>query len=511
MKRKIMLISLLVFISLALFATGRNQSGTQSTGSLPFVEFDWYTRANPQPDQAMVFEAANRYIQEKINARINFVTMSPAEWPERMPVMINSGAVNGVSYFVAEVNYIASASRGAFLPLDDLLDRYGAATKALFKNDVWDGMKVNGRIYGVPTLKDNSYIIGAYYNATMAEQLGITVPSTLRYRNLMDLEPLLMEVIQKRKQLMPQFGNHPVLVINLDTFPANFALELVSPFPYCYAVMNMPGIMEVAGYDTETVFNLYETPEFLRYAQTMARYAANDIINTSSGTDWNNADGGFFLWPSWGEVVIPEHYISTNFVTKAIPPARTWTSTEMYHAGQAIAARTRDPDRAMKAINLMNTDPTLRTMMSFGIEGQHYIRDSQGRMVLEGSPRNSDPANRGYLIWYGSVIGNVTIINTPESYGGPNNAFAQELINANNNAALGHMGFVFDPTPVEQYIAACNAVTAGYIQSFMYGLLPESQIVPTVAEFTQSLRAAGVQNVINEAQRQLNAWKATRR
>jgi len=512
MKRKVLLFALLVFLSLALFARGNSQPATPTSGQLPFVEFDWYFHKDAQPDDAVVFEAANRYIQEKINARINFVTMPGwDDWETRYPIMLNSGGVNGISHYGFAVNYISSANNGAFLALDELLDRHASATKALFSNAVWDGMRVGGKIYGVPTLKDNSYIMGGMYNATMAERLGINM-SNVKYKSPMELEPLLMEVVQKRNALWPEYANRP-LGINFNLpVPYSFAVENLAANPY--AVLNLPGLMEISGYDSETVFNLYDTPEFLRYAQTMARFAANGIIPRSDMAGWtgNSSDTAFFFWNTWGDVVIPEHFISNDIVTKQILPARTWSDTSNYHtAGQAISSRTRDPDRAMMAINLMSTDSYLATLMRFGIEGQHYLRDAGGKMVLEGSPRNSDPASFGYLHWYGAWLGNVTIVNAPESYGGPDNYFAKGLIDANNNASLGHIGFVFDQAPVQSYIAACNAVVREYINIYIGGYLPESEMAANVTEFRQKLRDNGVQRIIDEAQRQLNAWKAARR
>ena len=36
-------------------------------------------------------------------------------------------------------------------------------------------MKINGHIYGIPTLKDNGFYISLIYNDTMAQELGIDI------------------------------------------------------------------------------------------------------------------------------------------------------------------------------------------------------------------------------------------------------------------------------------------------------------------------------------------------
>ena len=512
MMKKILLVLLLICVPLSLFATGRSQSPTSATGSLPLVEFDWYTRNYPQPDEAMVFQAASNYFVEKINAKVNFINMSYNDWFQRYPIMLNSGTAQGVlQYGGSGSTYVSDVNNGAYMPLDNLLDQYAPATKALFNSTVWDAMKINGSIYGIPSLKDNAYIMGSHYNATMAERLGINM-SNIKWTNFVNLEPFFMDVIQKRKQLMPQYGNHPLITDIGAIYPFHFRVEsFTGNTPL--AVTNLPGIMDIAGYDTETVFNLFETREFLNFAKTMARYAANDIINeTATGVDWDAADGGFFWWNTWGVVIVAEHRISDDFVSKIILPEKVWSDTSNFHsAGVAISSGFRNPERAMMAINLMNTDPYIATLMRFGIEGQHYIYNSAGKKTMDGSPRNSNAAARGYLSWYGAFLGNVTIVDAPESHGGVDNAVGKMLVEYNRNASMGHMGFIFNTQSVEPIVAACNAVFNEYQDTIRLGMLPENQVEAYVAEFTQKLRANGIQTIISEAQRQLNAWKAARR
>ena len=72
----------------------------------------------------------------------------------------------------------------------------------------------------------------------------------------------------------------------------------------------------------------------------------------------------------------------------------------------------------MMVMELVNTDPYVATLLRFGIEGEHYLIDGDGNMTFDGSPRNSDPANRGYQYWYGASFGNLTIVDAPESFTG---------------------------------------------------------------------------------------------
>ena len=64
-------------------------------------------------------------------------------------------------------------------------------------------------------------------------------------------------------------------------------------------------------------------------------------------------------------------------------------------------------------------------------------------------------------------------------------------------------GFVFDPTPVANQEAAVQNVYDQYRMSLECGVVdPES----TLAEMNEKLYAAGLQDIIDEKQAQLDAW-----
>ena len=69
-------------------------------------------------------------------------------------------------------------------------------------------MKINGNIYGIPSLKDNCYIISIIYNADMAEALEIDMES-VEYKNWRNIEPFLEEVLAKRTEKFPEYDEYP--------------------------------------------------------------------------------------------------------------------------------------------------------------------------------------------------------------------------------------------------------------------------------------------------------------
>ena len=79
------------------------------------------------------------------------------EYWDNMRVMISSGQDVGIIGFGSQtkLDYVTESQRGAYYPLDDLLTTIGADTYALFDEEIWEAMRINGNIYGIPSLKDN--------------------------------------------------------------------------------------------------------------------------------------------------------------------------------------------------------------------------------------------------------------------------------------------------------------------------------------------------------------------
>lgn len=59
----------------------------------------------------------------------------------------------------------------------------------------------------------------------------------------------------------------------------------------------------------------------------------------------------------------------------------TATQKDVFAGAFAISAYTKNFNRAMEVIIAINTDPTIRNLLQYGIEGVHYELDDQGRAV----------------------------------------------------------------------------------------------------------------------------------
>jgi putative aldouronate transport system substrate-binding protein len=207
-----------------------------------------------------------------------------------------------------------------------------------------------------------------------------------------------------------------------------------------------------------------------------------------------------------------KNLFSDLFETKMRMSDHLWTSTDNFHsAGTAISANCKNPQQAMKVLELVNTDPFVATAMRFGIEGSQWTYDESGEMTFDGT-LNADVANRSYYFWYNAPVGNLSIVKAPSDLVGPDNLLMTSMVEYNKAALLPpHMGFVFDPTPVTNQVAAVSSVVTEYQKELTLGQLSsQDEVVEMVEEFREKLRANGSEAIVAEVQKQIDAWKAAK-
>lgn len=482
---------------------------------LEFATVQWFIASPDQTDKDMVQDHINEYLEEKLNMNVDITFWTGAQFQESMPIRLNAQEDLGIVSFgsQSQMDYVLMAQRGQTMPIDDLLDEYGQGAKALFDEGIWNTMRVDGKIYGIPTLKDNAFIMSMIYNEELAEALELDLDWDFTNWSDPELEDWLMDAKAKRDEKFPgEYDDMPLIWdLGSSPFPYSIAVEQFISNSQL-AVANIPAFNHVEGKGEHEVFSLFHTDWYMDYAKQRQRYVANGIMayDYTDKSEWRQGTG-VLGHTGWGYTHLPDHLYSDNWTSRMKVSTEIFTDTGNYHsAGTAIASHTSEPERAMMLLNLVNTDPKLASMLRFGIEGQHYVYDDDGKMTFEGSPRNSDTANRGYFQWYLAPAGNLMIVEAPPSLTGDNNELIENMQRYNDEAErAAHMGFVFDQRAIETQYAACAAVVDKYGPSIARGQYnTEAEIVAAVEAFRTELEQNGIQAILDECQSQLDDWVA---
>lgn len=494
-----MLLALVMLLSMSSIAAAEDASALEP------VTLEWYVLEQDKPDSQLVFNAINAYLQEKINTTINFHFVEGTEYKQKISTILMSGQAVDIVNSNDQIPYVEYVKKGAFAPMDELLAQYAPETIAMIPEGYWDAMRVDGQVYGIPSYKDSCQFYCVQINKTLADALGLELPESVK--NYQDMVPILYEAYEKRNEMFPDDAALPIC----RNYPD---LENWAQYETIHglAVVNIPGVEDYEGMGAgEKVFNKYATKEYREMSKTIAKMTADGLLPTDlfyydSSRLYDQA--GKYLVPAIGSgyVYMPLNQNSSEWDTIMIPYQDAIGSTSYLHnAVECISASSKNKERAMMVLELVNTDDFVATALRFGIEGEHYNLDAEGRANFAGT-KNEDPANRAYYTWYGAQFGALTHVHVPSTY--PTN-FAELLEKLNQSAnTQTNMGFIFDTTSVQNEIGACNNVIKEYETNLKFGYVDVEDVDANIDEFLAQLEANGVDKIIAEAQAQLDAWRA---
>ena len=180
---------LLLSLTLILAACGgKDKNEKNASGDQPY-EIKWYMIGTPQKDTEKVFEKVNEYTKEKINATVKLTQIDWGDYDQKMQVIISSGEPFDIAY-TSGGTYVQDAQKGAFLALDDLLEKEGKDLNELLNPALLEGVRVNGNVYGIPSNKEAARQKVFTFNKNLVDKYNFDLSNV---KTLEDLEKLNAE------------------------------------------------------------------------------------------------------------------------------------------------------------------------------------------------------------------------------------------------------------------------------------------------------------------------------
>ncbi|MFF2093166.1 ABC transporter substrate-binding protein [Paenibacillus sp. NPDC058174] len=473
-------LALLMVMSIVLSACG-GKDKVEGTPEKP-VELLWYTIGTPQKDVDKVMAEVSKYTAEKIGVTIKMSMVDWGDYAQKLQVMTASGEAVDIMFTASwAFDYVQNARKGAFLQIDDLLKEYGQGIIDVLDPAFLEGSKVDGHNYGIPANKELPAQEVWRFNKNMLDKYNLDIANVY---SLESLEPLL----QKIKASEP--GIYP-LAVDKNQMPY---------IPYDYVIEKLPMAVPVNTTDFKIV-NVLETPEMKQILKTMHKYYKAGYIPTEAATLDSLTDlqatGKWFADRATSQPFADNLWSASYGYPVVSTPASdaliyNWS---VMGSMQAISANTKYPEKAMQFLNLLNTDPVLRNMIDSGIEGVHYKKVSDNVMENLDESKNYDMPTFSF----GNVM--LTYLNPTD----PANKWEEfkKFNDAGTKAPL--LGFNFDTSKVATEIAAVNNVKQEFWAALMTGTVDPDVYLPRAIE---KFKAAGLDKVTAEAQRQLDEWRA---
>lgn len=450
------------------------------------VELKWYIRFDDQADTAKVNEELNKLLLEKINCTVEISNIPGGTYNDKMQVILGGREECDVVFAGAGfADFWGNTTRGAFLPLNDLLDKYGKETYNNIPESLWNGVKVNGDIYGVINYQIEAKEAGFYVPTEILNKYNFDLSTV---KKLEDIEPLLEQVHKDDPTIIP------IMVNEVDLLPLMGYDEI--------GTQNSPGAVAI-GDDSLTVVNQYETEGWQNYVKLIrkwyeAGYIAADAATMDSGNDLIKAGkvAVFLNNMKPGGEEEQEILWGRDLTVQKIMDGRVLPSA-VSATLQCISSTNKHPEKAMEFINLLNTDKDVYNLVCFGIEGVHYNKVGDNRIELV--------ENSGYQPNKAWAMGNQfnAYLQSTQS-----DTVWEDTMALNENSSVSELlGFVFDQEAVKSQVAQCQSVIDQYFRSIVRGTVDPDTYIP---EFLEKLKLAGVDDIIAEKQAQLNTWKTSK-
>ncbi len=463
-------------------------------------------------DDTAVLEAVNDYIADKVGAKLEVVWGTWGDFDEKATNALLSGDSSIDMVFTCSWSsdeYNTYAKNGYFVKLDDLIDEYGADLKAAIPESLMQAATIEGAegmgIYAVNGFKDTATQNTWDVNVTLLNELGYTLED-FEAMSFYDFGELFAKAKEVKGDAFYPFLVEPMVLERMVTGSIIVAGDSGST-NLLSLYLNQDDVSQEGPYGN-VLLNKFATDEYKAFVTKMHEYYEAGYIDpslavaeTSNDTRTNAQKTGDYLIGTqsyaYGYEYNPEvldRGIEVAFVPCTDPYVDT---TASQGAMMAISTASEHPEESFKFLALLNSDPTLMTLMNYGVEGIHYNLNDEGLVEFTEERANYSPWTNG--------VGNVTILpDTVDEGAGFREHFKEYYAGAK---AIPSLGFVFNNADVANEMAALGTVAAQYALALDAGALDPETALP---EFLDALDAAGMQTYLDAANEQLTAYMAAK-
>lgn len=439
----------------------------------------WFVPGDSQRDTAAVMEEVNKLIEPKIGAKLDLKMIDEGAFSEKMSMKMASDEAFDLCFTGYVNQYKSGIDVGGFLELTDLIEKYGQDLKKDLPDYVLESAKEKGGIYAIPNMQVMANVEGVFFFEEYANKYGIK--SGAEYKDITEMEPYFEKVKQDYPNVYP------------------VADSPVGQYLFDYSVVNQkPNVYvsdkEENGYKLQSALDMKEYEQGLKAAKSWydKGYLRSDIDTAVNNRTEDLRAGKYASFLGrWKPGIEDDHKNmygqKTVFVSsgsKRLTVARD-TMT-------AISRTSKNPEKAMQFLNLINTDKELYNLICYGIEGKHYEKlDGEYIRPIENS------GYRQLACWKFGNQFNAYLLEGQEP------DIWEQTRKLNDSASKAStFGFSFDETPVKSEEAQCRAIVNEY-NGITYG---SSDYTKLLSEYKSRLENAGLDRIIEEAQRQLDEW-----
>lgn len=479
--KKVLGIAAISGMTLGLAACGSSSDKGKDSGDKGTVSLKMYQVGDKPENYDKLMEIANKRIKEKINATVDIQYVGWGDWDKKMSAVIASGEAYDVSF---AFQYVPNAQKGAFADLTELSEKYAKDYMDQLPEMYVKGNKIDGKLYAIPV----------YGNAWAQQMLTFNQSFVEKYDlDISKVDGSYESATEVLRQFHEKEPNIAAFAIG-QSFKASYNADYPLGKDYPFAV-------KLDDEKNPKIINRYEDPEFQDILKTLHGWYKEGLIPSDAATSTTDYPLDKDTWFMREETQGPVDYGDTILTNAAGRPLVSRPLTEQLEstsqaqmANFVVGNASKNKEKAVEFLNLLNTDAELLNGLVYGVEGEQWEKVGDDKLkLLDGYQPNTHMA-----AWN---TGNNMILYTQESITDEQIKERDESI---ENAKVSPiLGFQFVTDKVKTQLTNVINVMNRYAASLNTGTVdPEKNI----DELNNELEKAGIKEVMTEMQSQLDAF-----
>lgn len=458
--------------------------GSKSSSEGEDVKLLMYQVGEKPDNFDKLMEIANARIKEKTGATLDLQYIGWGDWDDKMSTIIASGENYDIAF---ANNYVVNSQKGAFADLTELMPKYAKETYDNLDPAYIKGNTINGKLYAFP-VDANVYAQQMLsFNMDLVKKYGLDISGISSYA---DAEKVLTEFHEKEPNTAA-FGIGQVFSMSGDY---DYPLTKNQPF----AVKIEEG--------KPTIINQYEDETFKENLRLMHKWYQKGLIPSDAATNTEGYPLDGNTWFMREETQGPMDYgdtILTNAAGKEIvsrpltKPLKTTSQAQM--ANFVVSNSSKNKEKAVEVLALLNTDPELLNGLVYGVEGEAWEKVGDNKIkLLDGyQPKMHMSA------WN---TGNNKILYTQESITDEMIAARDKSIEESKESPI--LGFTVETKEIKTELSNIANVMNRYKASINTGTVDPDEALP---KLISDLKDAGWDKVQKEVQMQLDEFVANKK
>lgn len=346
-----------MLLSLAACGSNGESSDSDSNSADGVTTLLMYQVGDKPENFDQLMEIANKRIEEKINARIDLQYIGWGDWDQKMSTIISSGENYDISF---ASNFVANAQKGAYADLTDLAPKYAKEAYDQLDEAYIKGNTIDGKLYAFP-VNGNVYAQQVLtFNKQYLDKYDIDISNINSYA---DAEDALKKFHEKEP--------------NIASFAIGQTFNISGNYDYVMG-KDYPFAIKLDG-DTTKIINPYEDDEQMANLKLMHKWYKEGLIPTDAATNTTGYPLEGNTWFMREETQGPMDYGDTILNNAAghelisRPLTKQLKSTgQAQMANFVVANVSKNKEKAVEFLGLLNSDPELLNGLVWGVEGEAW-------------------------------------------------------------------------------------------------------------------------------------------